>query len=109
MVDWDEFKYAFLDRFFPLECREKIMVEFMNLCQGGMSVQEYSLKLTQLYMNAPTMVANLTTRMKKFVTGVSSFVEKECRTSMLLNNIDISRLMVYAQQIENSKIREIRQ
>ena len=47
-VDWEEFKKDFLDRFFPLELREKNMVEFMNLRQGGMSVQEYSLKYTQL-------------------------------------------------------------
>ena len=31
LVDWEEFKEAFLDRFFPLEWREKKMVEFMNL------------------------------------------------------------------------------
>ena len=30
-------------------------------------------------------------------------------TAMLLNDINNSRLMVYAQQIEESKIREIRQ
>ena len=45
---FEEFKDAFLDRFFPLEWREKKMVEFMNLRQGEMSVQEYSLKFTQL-------------------------------------------------------------
>ena len=47
--------------------------------------------------------------MKKFVMGVSSLVEKECHTSMLLNDMDISRLIVYAQQIKESKIRETRQ
>ena len=41
--------------------------------------------------------------------GVSSMVEKEFRTTMLLNAMDISRLIVYALQIEESKIREIMQ
>ena len=47
--------------------------------------------------------------MKKFVMEVSILVEKECRMAMLLNDMDISRLMVYAQKIEGSHIREIRQ
>ena len=75
------------------------MVEFMNLYQGGMSVQEYSLKFTRLSKYAPTMVSNPKTMMNKFVVAVSRLVEKECRTKMLLNDIDMSRLMVYAQQI----------
>ena len=47
--------------------------------------------------------------MNKFVMVVSSLVDKECHTEMFLNNMYISRLMVHAQQIEDSKIREIRQ
>ncbi|TMW99951.1 hypothetical protein EJD97_001633 [Solanum chilense] len=46
--------------------------------------------------------------MNKFVMGVYSLVEKECHTSMLLNDMDISRLIIYAQQIKESKIRETR-
>ena len=54
------------------------------------------------------MVANPRARMNKFVMGVPSLVEKECHTTTLLNDMDIFRLMVYGQQIEESKIREIR-
>ena len=55
LVDCEELKEAFLDRFFSLVWREKKMVEFMNLRQRGMSVQEYSLKFTQLSKYAPSM------------------------------------------------------
>lgn len=44
---WVEvFKFAFIDRFFPLELREAKMWEFIDLRQGSMSVKEYALNLT---------------------------------------------------------------
>ena len=72
-------------------------------------MQEYSLKFTQLSNYDQTMVTNPRARMNKFVMGVSRLVEKECRMTMLLNDMGISRLMVYTQKIKESKIREIRQ
>lgn len=48
VVPWEEFKMAFLNRFFPLELREAKLVEFMNLRQGYMSVRDYSLKFNQI-------------------------------------------------------------
>ena len=48
-------------------------------------------------------------RMNKFFMGLSILVKKEYHTAILPNNMEISRLMVYAQQIEESKIKEIRQ
>ncbi|WMV13536.1 hypothetical protein MTR67_006921 [Solanum verrucosum] len=49
---------AFIDRFFPLEIREAKVLEFINLCQGNMSLREYALKFTQLSKFASTMVAD---------------------------------------------------
>lgn len=43
--------------------------------------------------------------MSRFVTGVADIVKKECRTTMLHNDMYISRFMVYCQSIEESKLR----
>ena len=75
------------------------MVEFMFLRQEGMTLQEFSLKDTQLSKYAPTMVANCRARINMSVLGVSSLVEKDCCKIMILNDMNISSLMVYAQQI----------
>ncbi|XP_069144355.1 uncharacterized protein [Solanum lycopersicum] len=43
--------------------------------------------------------------MNHFVTGMSDDVVEECCSTMLHDNIDISRLMVHAQQVEESRVK----
>lgn len=88
-IKWKELATTFLDRFFPLELREAKVLEFINLRQGSMSVKEYPLKFTQLARYAPHVVANSRSKMSKFVSGVSDSVVKECRTAMLIREMDL--------------------
>ena len=45
--------------------------------------------------------------MSKFLFGVSDLVKTECRNAMLLADMNNSRLMTYAQQVERDKLREL--
>ena len=71
-----------------------------------MTVQEYGLKFNKLSRYAPHMVADSRAQMHKFLYGVSDLVKTECRNAMLLNDMNISRLMTHAQRVEGDKIRE---
>ena len=44
--------------------------------------------------------------MNRFMKRVSELVEEECHMAMLADDMDIARLMVFAQQIKESKIRK---
>ena len=45
--------------------------------------------------------------MSGFVTGVADLVKEECRMAMLRDDMHLSRLMVYSQFIEESKLSRI--
>lgn len=96
-MTWQVFQDEFLDKFFPLEMREAKIEEFMNLRMSSMTVKEYCLKFNQLAKYGPDLISDTRACMSKFVTSVSSLVLKECRTTILNRDIDLSRLMIHVQ------------
>ena len=71
-----------------------------------MSVKEYSLKFFKLSKYASSLVFNSKDEMSRFVTGVSEDLKEACWSAMFHDNIDLGRLMVHAQQVEESHRRK---
>ena len=72
-------------------------MEFINFKQGKLSVIEYYLKFTQLYKHVPPIiVANPSVLMNRFMKGVFELAKEVCGTTMLVHDMDISRLVVFS-------------
>lgn len=90
-MTWEIFKKDFLDRFFPQEKREAKEEEFINFCQGGMSVFDYSLKFTKLSKYVSSFISDPKDEMSHFVMGVLDYLREECPLEMLHDNMNIYR------------------
>ena len=106
-IEWEEFKEFFHGKYFPCEMREVKVEEFINLKLSNMSVEEYSLKFSKLYKYAPYLMSNPRDEMSRFATGVADIVREECHMEMLHDDMSLARLMVYAQSIEESKLKRM--
>ena len=81
---------VFLYCFFPRGKREAKVEEFINLRQGGMSVEEYSFMFTMFSKDAPSLVTNPRNVMINFIMGVFDDLVEECCSAILNDNMDIS-------------------
>ncbi|XP_015072449.1 uncharacterized protein LOC107016515 [Solanum pennellii] len=50
------------------------------------------------------LVSKARDEISRYVTGVSEELEEECFAAILHDNMDISRLMAHAQQVEESRL-----
>ncbi|XP_055814135.1 uncharacterized protein LOC129883517 [Solanum dulcamara] len=85
------------------ELRKAKIEEFGNLKQEGMTVKEYKLKFIQLCRYAKEIIPDVRSKIRKFFSELGRHVKKEYKASLLISDIDISGLMVHAQQNEDDK------
>ncbi|KAH0777818.1 hypothetical protein KY290_009229 [Solanum tuberosum] len=63
-------------------------------------------EVTQLTRYALEMVADMRSRMSLFVAGLSHLSSKKGKATMLIGDMDITRLMIHVQQLEKDKLRD---
>lgn len=68
-----------------------------------MSIKEYALKFHQLSRYAPNLVVDMRVRMKKFTSRLSRDPILESKAALLIKDMDISRLVVHMQEVEDGK------
>nr|XP_016491982.1 PREDICTED: uncharacterized protein LOC107811539 [Nicotiana tabacum] len=100
---WEEFSGAFLCHYLPAEIRQARVDRFLTLKQGDMSVREYSLQFDSLARYAPSIVAEMSDRVHRFVVRLGPHLINECFMAVLLDGMDISRIQAYAQNLEDRK------
>lgn len=68
-----------------------------------MNVKKYAMKFTQLSLYAPELVSNMRSRRRKFASGLSIDLVPESKCVILNNDINLSKLVVYIQKVEDEK------
>ena len=59
--------------------------------------------VVKLSRYATSLVSNNWDEMSRFVTGINEDLKEKYRSAMLYDNMDLSRLMVHVQQVEESR------
>lgn len=67
------------------------MEDFMNLKHGRITVKEYSLMFHQLSRYAPSLVANMWTKIRNFYSGLNQDMILESKAAFLIKDMQISR------------------
>ena len=70
-------------------------------------MKEYHMKFTQLSRYASEMVPTVRAKMRKFVSGLAKQVKREGKAAILNADMDFSRLVVYLQQVEDDKKKDM--
>ncbi|XP_069155665.1 uncharacterized protein [Solanum lycopersicum] len=73
------------------EMREAKIEAFINLKKGSMTVMEYSLKIVKLSRDD----------ISRFLTRINKDLEEERWSTMLHDNIDLSRFIMHVHQVED--------
>ncbi|XP_057457223.1 uncharacterized protein LOC130748096 isoform X1 [Lotus japonicus] len=80
-INWNSFRTAFLEKYFPTSARDERESQFLTLRQGGMSVPEFASKLESLAKHFQFFHDHVNERYmcKRFVNGLRPDIEDSVR------------------------------
>ena len=64
------------------------------------------MEFVKLSKYASSLVSDPRDQISHFVMGVSEDLQEECQSAMLHENMNISRLMVYARSVEEARAKQ---
>ena len=71
------FKRQFSDKFVPTHVKRQKAIEFQQLVQGSMTVQEYLTKFERLSRYAPELIDTVEKKIAKFLKGLNPIIERD--------------------------------
>jgi len=92
-VSWNFLVKKFNEKYIPGVAKDKLALEFQELKQGQMSVNQYDVKFTQLSRYAAGLVREESERTKRFVRGL----KPEIRSKLIP-----FQLQIYIQAVEKA-------
>ncbi|GKV11199.1 hypothetical protein SLEP1_g22471 [Rubroshorea leprosula] len=82
-VTWDKFVQAFYRKYFSTAMLERKELEFMNLKQDDMTVDEYQAKFSSFMKFAPHLVNDEVSKVRKFQRGLKASIRNKVVLQML--------------------------
>jgi hypothetical protein len=71
IITWDLFKIEYNRRFFPQAQRQLIAIEFQNLVQGNISVEQYSARFMELARFAANLITDEESKAERFENSLN--------------------------------------
>ncbi|KAJ4943956.1 hypothetical protein NE237_005596 [Protea cynaroides] len=75
-VDWEVFKVAFFDKYFPKSFRDQMEKEFLNLQQSQSTVDGYQQRYEELFFFAAASMQEEETKTRRFTMGLRGSIKE---------------------------------
>ncbi|GFY85487.1 hypothetical protein Acr_04g0002250 [Actinidia rufa] len=80
---WEPFRKTFPDQYFTNIAKEALMMEFINLVQGSMTVAQYEAKFTSLSRFAKAFVSTDEEKAKQFMRGLRPSIRNKIAGNLI--------------------------
>jgi hypothetical protein len=97
VITWEMFKVEYNRRFFPKSQRQLRAIEFQNLVQGDMTVEQYSARFMELARFAANLIPDEETKAERFENGLNPRIRERV---ICLEIKDYARLVEVASLAE---------
>jgi hypothetical protein len=89
-IPWDRFVEEFNGRFFPRAQRQMQAIEFQNLVQGAMTVEQYSSRFIELARFGLNLIPDKESKVEHFENGLNPLIKERVMCHEIRNFVKLS-------------------